>query len=110
MVYYISASAARPPCTIILPIPLGIWALQRSLQHSFICMHPLSPPPPSPQNLLHSPQAPQLPACYPALMVVAVFPPLWFRLMHPLLDAAEAGEREGESEGEREGAEAPGAA
>ena len=41
-----------------------------------------------PYNLLrHEPEAPQLPAGYATMTLVALFPPLWFRLMHPRLDA-----------------------
>jgi alkane 1-monooxygenase len=33
------------------------------------------------QLLRHFEESPQLPAGYPAMMVLALFPPLWFRVM-----------------------------
>lgn len=38
-------------------------------------------------ELEHSPQAPQLPAGYPGMLLVALLPPLWRRLMDPRLTA-----------------------
>jgi alkane 1-monooxygenase len=40
--------------------------------------------------LRHRPEAPQLPAGYAAMFVLAWFPPLWRRAVHPRLDAAVA--------------------
>lgn len=39
------------------------------------------------QNLKHYEEAPQLPAGYPAMIILALFPPLWFAIMNPTLDA-----------------------
>ena len=39
------------------------------------------------QILKHYEDAPQLPAGYPAMIVLALFPPLWFAIMNPTLDA-----------------------
>jgi alkane 1-monooxygenase len=38
------------------------------------------------QVLRHFDESPQLPAGYPAMMVLAFFPPLWFRVMHREID------------------------
>jgi alkane 1-monooxygenase len=35
------------------------------------------------QILRHLPESPQLPAGYPACMVLSLIPPLWFRIIHP---------------------------
>lgn len=35
--------------------------------------------------LLHHPDSPQLPGGYAAMFVLALFPPLWFRIVHPVL-------------------------
>jgi len=41
----------------------------------------------SPYQLLRNvPEAPQLPAGYPAMMLLATVPPLWFRVMEPLIE------------------------
>lgn len=40
------------------------------------------------QMLCDMPQAPQLPAGYPAMMVLSAAPPLFFRVMHPRLQEA----------------------
>jgi alkane 1-monooxygenase len=42
------------------------------------------------EALRSMPQAPQLPAGYPAMVVVALVPPLWFALMHRRLAALAA--------------------
>ena len=39
------------------------------------------------QILKHYEHAPQLPAGYPAMIVIALCPPLWFAIMNPTLDA-----------------------
>ncbi len=36
--------------------------------------------------LLHHPESPQLPGGYASMFVLALFPPLWFRVVHPVLD------------------------
>jgi alkane 1-monooxygenase len=46
------------------------------------------------QILEDVPAAPQLPWGYPVMMLVALVPPLYRSVMHPLLDAAKAAERE----------------
>ncbi len=42
------------------------------------------------QVLRHFDDSPQLPAGYPAMMALAFFPPLWFRVMHRQLDRLKA--------------------
>lgn len=39
------------------------------------------------QMLRNVPDAPQLPACYPAMMVLALCPPLFHRIMDPRVAA-----------------------
>ena len=41
------------------------------------------------QVLRHFNESPQLPAGYPAMMVLAFFPPLWFRVMHREIERLE---------------------
>lgn len=41
------------------------------------------------QTLEYHEESPQMPTGYPGMMVVALFPPVWFKLMHPLLDRIE---------------------
>ena len=36
----------------------------------------------------HYDESPQMPAGYPAMMMLAVVPPLWFRVMNPRLKPA----------------------
>ena len=48
------------------------------------------------QLLQDIPEAPQLPAGYPAMMLLATIPPLYFKVMNPRVEKAEA-ERERES-------------
>lgn len=43
------------------------------------------------QILRHLDESPQLPFGYPASMLLALLPPLWFRVMHPLLKEKPAG-------------------
>ncbi len=40
------------------------------------------------QSLRHLAPSPQLPAGYPAMMLLALVPPLWFRVMNPRAEAA----------------------
>ncbi len=48
------------------------------------------------QVLRHFNEAPQLPTGYPGSIVVALFPPLWFKLMNPLVEELnDHGKREG---------------
>jgi alkane 1-monooxygenase len=41
------------------------------------------------QILRHFDESPQLPAGYPTMVLLALIPPLWFRVMNPLLEAWE---------------------
>ncbi|MBL7776215.1 MAG: alkane 1-monooxygenase [Saprospiraceae bacterium] len=41
------------------------------------------------QVLRHMDESPQLPFGYPASLLLALAPPLWFRVMHPLIDGME---------------------
>jgi len=38
------------------------------------------------QVLRHFEDSPQMPTGYPGMMLLAYFPPLWFRVMHPLIE------------------------
>jgi len=38
------------------------------------------------QTLLHYDESPQLPLGYPGSMLIAMFPPLWFKIMNPLVE------------------------
>lgn len=38
------------------------------------------------QLLRHFDESPQMPTGYPGMMILAFFPPLWFRVMHPLIE------------------------
>lgn len=42
------------------------------------------------QILRHMDEAPQLPAGYPAMMLLALLPPAWFRVMDPRVEAVMA--------------------
>ncbi len=44
------------------------------------------------QVLRHHPDSPQLPGGYAAMFVLALFPPLWFRVIHPRLERWQAHE------------------
>jgi alkane 1-monooxygenase len=37
------------------------------------------------QTLIHLPESPQLPTGYPGMMLLSLIPPLWFRVVNPLL-------------------------
>jgi alkane 1-monooxygenase len=54
--------------------------LQRHADHHISPQHPY-------QLLSHSPSAPQLPAGYAAMVLLALVPPLWFRVMNPRIEA-----------------------
>ena len=41
-------------------------------------------------QLRAKPEAPSMPAGYPTMMIAALIPPLWFRIMDPRADAVEA--------------------
>ncbi|MCG8319369.1 MAG: alkane 1-monooxygenase [Cytophagales bacterium] len=41
------------------------------------------------QALEYHPRSPQMPTGYPGMMIVALFPPVWFKLMHPLIGQIE---------------------
>ena len=61
--------------------PLGRFMLFELTRHSDHYAHPYKPYP----VLDHFDEAPQMPAGYPAMMVLAALPPLWFRVMNPRL-------------------------
>ena len=61
--------------------PLGRFMLFELTRHSDHHAHPHKPYP----VLDHYDEAPQMPAGYPAMMVLAALPPLWFRVMNPRL-------------------------
>lgn len=44
------------------------------------------------QILRHFDQSPQMPAGYPGMMVLSLFPPLWFKVMHSQIDKYKATE------------------
>ena len=41
------------------------------------------------QTLEHHPQSPQMPTGYPGMIIMALFPPVWFKMMHQLIDRVE---------------------
>lgn len=43
------------------------------------------------QLLRHMEGAPQMPTGYPGMMLLSLFPPLWFTVMHPLIDQNQYG-------------------
>ena len=45
------------------------------------------------QILQHTPSAPQLPASYPAMVLLAAVPSLFFHVMNPRVAARQAGEQ-----------------
>lgn len=59
--------------------PLGRFMLFELTRHSDHHANPHKPYP----VLDHYDEAPQMPAGYPAMMVLAALPPLWFRVMNP---------------------------
>jgi alkane 1-monooxygenase len=61
--------------------PLGRFMLFELTRHSDHHAHPHKPYP----VLDHFDEAPQMPAGYPAMMVLAAVPPIWFRVMNPRL-------------------------
>jgi len=61
--------------------PLGRFMLFELTRHSDHHAHPHKPYP----VLDHFDEAPQMPAGYPAMMVLAAIPPIWFRVMNPRL-------------------------
>jgi len=64
--------------------PLGRFMLFELTRHSDHHAHPHKPYP----VLDHFDEAPQMPAGYPAMMVLAAIPPIWFRVMNPRLKPA----------------------
>ncbi len=53
------------------------------------------------QVLRHIEEAPQMPTGYPGMMTLALIPPLWFKLVHPLIPGVASGRGEGgEASGE----------
>lgn len=41
------------------------------------------------QTLEHHPESPQMPTGYPGMIIMALLPPVWFKLMHPLIHQIE---------------------
>ena len=64
--------------------PLGRFMLFELTRHSDHHAHPHKPY----LVLDHFDEAPQMPAGYPAMMVLAAIPPIWFRVMNPRLKPA----------------------
>ena len=64
--------------------PLGRFMLFELTRHSDHHANPYKPYP----VLDHYDEAPQMPAGYPAMMVLAAVPPIWFRVMNPRLKPA----------------------
>jgi len=64
--------------------PLGRFMLFELTRHSDHHAHPHKPYP----VLDHFDEAPQMPAGYPAMMVLAAIPPIWLRVMNPRLKPA----------------------
>jgi alkane 1-monooxygenase len=58
-----------------------LFQLQRHADHHKYARRPY-------QILRHTPEAPQLPAGYSAMILLALVPPLWFRVMNPRAEAA----------------------
>lgn len=56
-----------------------LFQLQRHSDHHFNAIKRY-------QVLDHYEESPQLPAGYPTMLMVAIIPPLWFRIIHPILD------------------------
>ncbi len=56
-----------------------LYELTRHSDHHFIANKKF-------QTLDHHASSPELPYGYPMMMVIALFPPLWFRIMHPILE------------------------
>ena len=64
--------------------PLGRFMLFELTRHSDHHANPYRPFP----LMNHYDESPQMPAGYPAMMVLAAVPPLWFRVMNPRLKPA----------------------
>lgn len=65
--------------------PLGrlmLFELSRHSDHHYLASRKY-------QTLRYHEQSPQMPTGYPGMMLVALVPPLWFRLMHPRLNQAQ---------------------
>ncbi|GAA4372572.1 alkane 1-monooxygenase [Hymenobacter koreensis] len=65
--------------------PLGrvlLYELTRHSDHHYLASRPF-------QQLRYQPSGPQMPAGYPAMMLLATLPPLWFRVMHARLTQAQ---------------------
>ena len=66
--------------------PLGrllLFELTRHSDHHYIASRKY-------QILRHFDQSPQMPTGYPGMMVLSLFPPLWFRVMHTHIDKYKA--------------------
>ena len=60
-----------------------LFHLTRHSDHHMVASRPYD-------QLRARPDAPALPAGYPTMMLAALIPPLWFRIMNPRADAVEA--------------------
>jgi alkane 1-monooxygenase len=63
---------------------LLLFELSRHADHHYLASRPY-------QVLRHHQSAPQMPTGYPGMMVMALFPPLWFRVMHDRIRVLRAG-------------------
>lgn len=61
-----------------LPGRLLLFELSRHSDHHYLASRPY-------QMLRHFDESPQLPTGYPGMMLLSLVPPLWFRVMNPLL-------------------------
>lgn len=57
-----------------------LFNLQRHADHHAFAARPYD-------QLRNLPTSPTLPAGYPTMILIALVPPLWFRIVHPLIDA-----------------------
>ena len=63
-----------------------LFHLTRHSDHHMVASRPYD-------QLRAKPEAPSMPAGYPTMMIAALIPPLWFRIMDPRADAVEASKR-----------------
>jgi alkane 1-monooxygenase len=56
-----------------------LYELTRHSDHHYLASRPY-------QILRHFEEAPQMPAGYPAMVLLATVPPLWFAVMNPRVD------------------------
>ncbi len=69
---------------------LMLYELTRHSDHHYLASRPY-------QILRHFEDAPQMPAGYPAMVLLATVPPLWFSVMNPRVDRVMAGLQESSS-------------